>query len=197
MVDCLGTRRLSVTLRSLKRFLRGNCDGDATRRECLLSTLFRLVRDSALSRAVKVAESTTGIPTAVLSRNDAITIILHLEFQGTGSERLAQQQRHGTCRLSRKAMGNDELLTDEFVAGRLTQEANDCSLKYSALGMQGYTQTKKYAPYLPEAEHIHVNDIGRQTCSNPTRDSCDTSSRAPIRTTRLSSPRKPLNPRRA
>jgi hypothetical protein len=47
-------------------------------------------------------------------------------------------------------MGNDELLTDEYVAGRLTEEANDCSLKYSALGMDGYRQTKKYAvwPYL-------------------------------------------------
>ncbi|KAH6894086.1 hypothetical protein B0T10DRAFT_603637 [Thelonectria olida] len=45
-------------------------------------------------------------------------------------------------------MGNDQLLTDEYVAGRLTEEANDCSLKYSALGMEGYRQTKKPANML-------------------------------------------------
>lgn len=44
----------------------------------------------------------------------------------------------GTC-----AMANDEILTDDYVAGLLSQEANDCSLKYSAMGMEAYRINKK------------------------------------------------------
>ncbi|KAH8171796.1 pre-mRNA-splicing factor 38B [Sarocladium implicatum] len=40
-------------------------------------------------------------------------------------------------------MANDELLTDDFVAGLLANEANDCSLKYSALGMDAFRSNKK------------------------------------------------------
>ncbi|EWG39292.1 hypothetical protein FVEG_02171 [Fusarium verticillioides 7600] len=40
---------------------------------------------------------------------------------------------------------NDELLTDDYVADLLSQEASDCSLKYSAMGMEAYRTNKKPA----------------------------------------------------
>ncbi|KAF4339415.1 pre-mrna-splicing factor 38b [Fusarium beomiforme] len=40
---------------------------------------------------------------------------------------------------------NDELLTDDYVADLLAQEASDCSLKYSAMGMEAYRTNKKPA----------------------------------------------------
>ncbi|OAQ68477.1 pre-mRNA-splicing factor 38B [Pochonia chlamydosporia 170] len=40
-------------------------------------------------------------------------------------------------------MSNDELLTDDYVAGLLAQDANDCSLKYSAMGMEAFRDNKK------------------------------------------------------
>ncbi|CAM1501702.1 Fc.00g036860.m01.CDS01 [Cosmosporella sp. VM-42] len=40
-------------------------------------------------------------------------------------------------------MSNDKILTDDYVADLLSQEANDCSLKYSAMGMDAYRQNKK------------------------------------------------------
>jgi hypothetical protein len=40
-------------------------------------------------------------------------------------------------------MANDEILTDDYVAGLLSQEANDCSLKYSSMGMEAYRGAKK------------------------------------------------------
>ncbi|KAH7235855.1 hypothetical protein BKA59DRAFT_516381 [Fusarium tricinctum] len=40
---------------------------------------------------------------------------------------------------------NDELLTDDYVADLLAQEANDCSIKYSAMGMEAYRTNKKPA----------------------------------------------------
>ncbi|KAK7422302.1 hypothetical protein QQZ08_009524 [Neonectria magnoliae] len=45
-------------------------------------------------------------------------------------------------------MANDEMLTDDFVAGLLSQEANDCSLKYSTMGMDEYRSDKKPANML-------------------------------------------------
>ena len=44
---------------------------------------------------------------------------------------------------ARATMANDELLTDDYVAGLLAQEAKDCSLKYSALGMEAFHTDKK------------------------------------------------------
>lgn len=41
-------------------------------------------------------------------------------------------------------MSNDELLTDDYVAGLLAQDAKDCSLKYSAMGMEAFRDNKKY-----------------------------------------------------
>ncbi|KAK2598944.1 hypothetical protein QQS21_005622 [Conoideocrella luteorostrata] len=40
-------------------------------------------------------------------------------------------------------MSNDELLTDDYVAGLLAQDAKDCSLKYSAMGMEAFRDNKK------------------------------------------------------
>ncbi|RFU76921.1 pre-mrna-splicing factor 38b [Trichoderma arundinaceum] len=41
-------------------------------------------------------------------------------------------------------MSNDELLTDDYVADLLAKEANDCSLKYSAMGLEAFNT--KYKP---------------------------------------------------
>lgn len=43
-------------------------------------------------------------------------------------------------------MSNDELLTDDYVAGLLAKEASDCSLKYSAMGLEAFNTKKKYVP---------------------------------------------------
>ncbi|KAG8415579.1 hypothetical protein J3458_009414 [Metarhizium acridum] len=40
-------------------------------------------------------------------------------------------------------MSNHELLTDDYVAGLLAQDAKDCSLKYSAMGMEAFRDNKK------------------------------------------------------
>lgn len=40
-------------------------------------------------------------------------------------------------------MGNDDMLTDDYVADLLAKEASDCSLKYSALGMDAFRSDKK------------------------------------------------------
>ncbi|KAI9163293.1 hypothetical protein HJFPF1_04899 [Paramyrothecium foliicola] len=40
-------------------------------------------------------------------------------------------------------MSNDDILTDDYVAGLLAQEAQDCSLKYSAMGLEAFRSNKK------------------------------------------------------
>lgn len=49
----------------------------------------------------------------------------------------------GTLRSAAK-MPNDELLTDDYVADLLAKDARDCSLKYSTMGMEAYTSSRKY-----------------------------------------------------
>ncbi|KAK1768925.1 hypothetical protein QBC33DRAFT_366632 [Phialemonium atrogriseum] len=39
-------------------------------------------------------------------------------------------------------MGNDDILTDDYVAEMLAKEANSCSLKYSSLGLEAYRESK-------------------------------------------------------
>ena len=39
-------------------------------------------------------------------------------------------------------MPPDDLLTDDYVAELLAKEASDCSLKYSAMGLDAYKSTK-------------------------------------------------------
>ncbi|KAF4999474.1 hypothetical protein FDECE_11510 [Fusarium decemcellulare] len=45
-------------------------------------------------------------------------------------------------------MTNNDILTDDYVADLLSQEASDCSLKYSAMGMDAYRTNKKPANML-------------------------------------------------
>jgi hypothetical protein len=40
-------------------------------------------------------------------------------------------------------MPDDEILTDDYVAGLLAEEARDCSLKFSAMGMEAFRTDKK------------------------------------------------------
>lgn len=40
-------------------------------------------------------------------------------------------------------MSNDDILTDEYVADLLAKDAKDCSLKYSAMGMEAFRSDKK------------------------------------------------------
>lgn len=40
-------------------------------------------------------------------------------------------------------MSNNEMLTDDFVADLLSKEASDCSLRYSAMGMEAFRDNKK------------------------------------------------------
>lgn len=41
-------------------------------------------------------------------------------------------------------MSNDEILTDDYVAGLLANEAKDDALRYSALGLEAFESRKKY-----------------------------------------------------
>lgn len=41
------------------------------------------------------------------------------------------------------AMSNDDILADEYVADLLAKDAKDCSLKYSAMGMEAFRSDKK------------------------------------------------------
>lgn len=40
-------------------------------------------------------------------------------------------------------MSNNDILTDEYVADLLAKDAKDCSLKYSAMGMEAFRSDKK------------------------------------------------------
>jgi hypothetical protein len=39
-------------------------------------------------------------------------------------------------------MGNDDNLTDEYVASLLAKDAKESSIKYSALGLEGFANSK-------------------------------------------------------
>lgn len=45
-----------------------------------------------------------------------------------------------------REMGNDDILTDDYVAGLLAKEATDCSLKYSSQGLDAYQNPKSVQP---------------------------------------------------
>jgi len=44
---------------------------------------------------------------------------------------------------------DNDILTDDYVAELLANEAKDASLKYSALGVDAFNSNSKYAPYVP------------------------------------------------
>ncbi|KAI1114159.1 hypothetical protein F5Y14DRAFT_192578 [Nemania sp. NC0429] len=58
-----------------------------------------------------------------------------------------------------------ELITDEYVAELLTKEANDCSLKYSSLGLDAFKSDKRPANQ-PKPNTRFLNTIIRDTNSH-------------------------------
>ncbi|KAL7951941.1 hypothetical protein V8C42DRAFT_305690 [Trichoderma barbatum] len=62
-------------------------------------------------------------------------------------------------------MPNDELLTDDYVADLLAKEASDCSIKYSAMGMDAFNT--KYKPSnVPKPNTRFLRNIIRDTDSH-------------------------------
>uniref|UniRef100_A0A8H7NKC6 Uncharacterized protein n=1 Tax=Bionectria ochroleuca TaxID=29856 RepID=A0A8H7NKC6_BIOOC len=59
-------------------------------------------------------------------------------------------------------MANHELLTDDYVAELLAKDAQDCSLKYSAMGMEGFRSNKKPAN-LPKPNTRFLRHIIKDT----------------------------------
>ncbi|CAJ2503476.1 Uu.00g108700.m01.CDS01 [Anthostomella pinea] len=62
-------------------------------------------------------------------------------------------------------MPDHELLTDDYVAKLLAQEAQDCSLKYSAMGLDAYKSAKRPANQ-PKPNTRFLNNIIRDTNSH-------------------------------
>ncbi|SPN99750.1 uncharacterized protein DNG_02601 [Cephalotrichum gorgonifer] len=62
-------------------------------------------------------------------------------------------------------MANDELLTDEYVAGLLAKDAQDCSLKFSTIGMDAYRSDKKPAN-LPKPNTRFLRNVIKDTNSH-------------------------------
>lgn len=62
-------------------------------------------------------------------------------------------------------MGSDDLLTDDFVADLLAKEASDCSIKYSALGMEAFRSDKK-PTNLPKPNTRFLRNIIKNTDSH-------------------------------
>ncbi|KAI1632408.1 hypothetical protein F4809DRAFT_90549 [Biscogniauxia mediterranea] len=58
-----------------------------------------------------------------------------------------------------------DLLTDDYVAELLAKEANDCSLKYSAMGLDAYKSSKRPANQ-PKPNTRFLNNIIRDTNSH-------------------------------
>ncbi|VUC32344.1 unnamed protein product [Clonostachys rosea] len=59
-------------------------------------------------------------------------------------------------------MANNELLTDDYVAELLAKDAQDCSLKYSAMGMEAFRTNKKPAN-LPKPNTRFLRHIIKDT----------------------------------
>ncbi|KAF6811984.1 hypothetical protein CSOJ01_05422 [Colletotrichum sojae] len=59
-------------------------------------------------------------------------------------------------------MSNHEILTDDYVAGLLAKEADDCSLKYSGMGMEAFRSDKKPAN-MPKPNTRFLRHIIRDT----------------------------------
>ncbi|KAK7973475.1 hypothetical protein PG996_007701 [Apiospora saccharicola] len=59
-----------------------------------------------------------------------------------------------------------ELLTDDYVAEVLAKEAADCSLKYSAMGLEAFNQPAKRPAHQPKPNTRFLNNIIRDTTSH-------------------------------
>ena len=53
-----------------------------------------------------------------------------------------------------------ELLTDDYVAEMLANEAKDCSLKYSAMGLEAFNQPAKYVKFIPASAYPYTGSLG-------------------------------------
>ncbi|KAI0010850.1 hypothetical protein F4779DRAFT_616112 [Xylariaceae sp. FL0662B] len=62
-------------------------------------------------------------------------------------------------------MPPNDMLTDDYVAELLAKEANDCSLKYSAMGLDAYKSTKRPSNQ-PKPNTRFLNNIIRDTNSH-------------------------------
>ncbi|KAM3498592.1 hypothetical protein MY10362_008101 [Beauveria mimosiformis] len=63
-------------------------------------------------------------------------------------------------------MSNEEFLTDDYVAGLLSQEASDCSIKYSAMGVDaflGKDSNSKKSTNMPKPNTRFLRNIIRGT----------------------------------
>ncbi|KAM3506847.1 hypothetical protein MY11210_007396 [Beauveria gryllotalpidicola] len=63
-------------------------------------------------------------------------------------------------------MSNEEFLTDDYVAGLLNQEASDCSIKYSAMGVDaflGKDSNSKKSTNMPKPNTRFLRNIIRGT----------------------------------
>lgn len=52
-----------------------------------------------------------------------------------------------------------ELLTDDYVAEMLANEAKDCSLKYSAMGLEAFNQPAKYVNYMSAYAYPYTGSL--------------------------------------
>ncbi|KAK7946055.1 uncharacterized protein PG986_010376 [Apiospora aurea] len=59
-----------------------------------------------------------------------------------------------------------ELLTDDYVADVLAKEAADCSLKYSAMGLEAFNQPSKRPAHQPKPNTRFLNSIIRDTTNH-------------------------------
>ncbi|KAK7916862.1 hypothetical protein PG985_010470 [Apiospora marii] len=59
-----------------------------------------------------------------------------------------------------------ELLTDDYVAEVLAKEAADCSLKYSAMGLEAFNQPAKRPAHQPKPNTRFLNSIIRDTTNH-------------------------------
>lgn len=112
-------------------------------------------------------------------------------MQSSKRHRLKQAINPPTADTAAAAMGNDDILTDDYVAGLLAKDASDCSIKYSAMGLEAFRSDKKCAihppiqpPSDPELEwkpttsnkganvsllRLTLGILDRQTCPSPIR----------------------------
>ncbi|KAK8074322.1 hypothetical protein PG994_005221 [Apiospora phragmitis] len=59
-----------------------------------------------------------------------------------------------------------ELLTDDYVAEMLAKEAADCSVKYSAIGLEAFNQPAKRPAHQPKPNTRFLNSIIRDTTNH-------------------------------
>jgi hypothetical protein len=133
--------------------------------------------------------------------NQAIEVITH----GFVKQRLFRKPALKTRTLlpavpslatSRKSeiMGNDEILTDDYVAELLAKDANDSAIKYSSMGLDAFKQSK----YVLLTQNMRNAILNLLECPRISLSqilvSYKTSSRIPTVTMQHYAPKKLQNP---